>query len=256
MSSQVFDPANLSWPEEYLARLLSVGPIPRHVALLGDGNRRWARNNNKNPLWKGHEVGLWNYIKMTRWFRKIGSQEVTLFLISIDNFKRPAEEIQGVLQLIVKAIDIFTGLSDEMRMRVRILGETRLLSEELQEQIKQAEEATGHHKDFTLNLVISYSSRFDIAKSVRRVVAEKNLPEVDVERKLCTSQCHPVDLLIRTGETRLSDFFLWEVSVVFSNKLTYSGLLLFLSRRQVTLRSSSSRNYGRTLLVLISPVVL
>lgn len=215
MSSKVVDSGSLSWCDKYLARVLSVGPVPRHVALLGDGNRRWAGLRNKAP-WKGHQMGLWNYIKMTEFFQKIGSEEVTLFLISIDNFKRPEAEVQEVLQLIGKAIDIFTGLSDEMRMRVRILGETRLLSKEMQEQIKRTEEITGHHTEFTLNLAISYGSRFDITKSIKSVVGG-NINGRDVEhlkRNLCTSQCHPVELLIRTsGETRLSDFFLWEVSV-------------------------------------------
>lgn len=205
---------NLSWTESYLARVLSVGPVPNHVALLGDGNRRWARLQKK--VVSGHDAGLRVYIKMTKFLRKMDCPEVTLFLFSVDNTARPAEQLTELFRLIEEAIDVFTDLSEELEMRVRVLGEATLLPEQMQEKIRRSEEETRHQRKFTLNLAIAYGSRFDITNAIKRVAIRTD-GDIDAKvlaKELCTRSCGKVDLLIRTsGETRLSDFFLWEVSV-------------------------------------------
>lgn len=193
-----------------------MGPVTNHVALLGDGNRRWAKQRDQK-VWLGHDVGLRNYIKMTKFLKQMGCPEVTLFLYSIDNKARKEDEHSELIRLIAEAIDLFTALSDELEMRVRIVGEKTFLPQTMQDQISRTEDSTRKQTKFTLNLAIAYSSRFDITNAIKRSLAI-GLTDISADLlrdQLVTAVCPEVDLLIRTsGETRLSDFFLWEVSLI------------------------------------------
>lgn len=209
--------APLSWKDSYLARVLSCGPVPRHVALLGDGNRRWARERGLNA-WDGQDVGLENYLKQSRFFFALGCPEVTLFLFGMDNFKRSEEEVTKVLELVHKLVRLATEIAEELKIQVRILGEKSLLPQSLQEQIELTEQVTsGYDSKFILNLAVPYGSRYDITRAIKELTLKSDSCEINedqLEKALCTAQCGAVDLLIRTsGETRLSDFFSWEVSV-------------------------------------------
>lgn len=218
MSRYSCPPDSLSSFETYLARVLSqCTRIPQHVALVGDGNRRWARERGFEP-WHGQSAGLDKYIKVTNFLQKLGCPEVTLFLFSVDNFKRAEREVVEVLRLCEDAVDIFSRQSAQLKARIRLIGDKKLLPLSLQLKIENAEKSTAFHAEFTLNLAIAYSSRLEITQSICRIlrspdIATEDISEELLRQHLSTGACRPVDLLIRTsGETRLSDFYLWETA--------------------------------------------
>lgn len=154
-------------------------------------------------------------MKMAKFFCAIKCPELTYFIFAIANFQRDHEEVSILMDVIDLLIAELTALSGELQMKIRVLGETSLLVDKVQKRIAEAEQITAHQTAFTLNLIMPYSSRSDITNAIKRVVVEEggggDGAEELIDEYLCTAQCQPVDLLIRTSESRLSDFFLWEV---------------------------------------------
>ncbi|GHJ57532.1 isoprenyl transferase [Nocardioides sp. OK12] len=205
----------------YEARLLRRLPenLPRHVGVMLDGNRRWARAVGHDTA-HGHRAGAANIEPLLGWCDEVGIEVVTLWLLSTDNLNRPAAELEPLLQIIADAVD---SLAVQRRWRLHPVGALDLLPAETAERLKAAEEATRDVDGMLVNIAVPYGGRREIADAVRSLLlehAEKgtSLEElagiVDVDMigaHLYTRGQPDPDLVIRTsGEQRLGGFLLWQ----------------------------------------------
>ncbi|KAJ7985313.1 hypothetical protein DPEC_G00350780 [Dallia pectoralis] len=209
--------------EKLTANILKAGPMPKHVAFIMDGNRRYARKRQVERQ-AGHTQGFDKLAETLRWCLNLNILEVTVYAFSIENFKRSKDEVDGLMEL---AKQKFIKLLEEQEnlekhgVCIRVLGDLTLLPRDLQQHIARAVVATRSHNKCFLNVCFAYTSRHEIANAVREMawgVEQGQIKSSDVSEALL-SQClyssnspNP-DLLIRTsGEVRLSDFLLWQTS--------------------------------------------
>lgn len=205
----------------YEARLLRRLPenLPRHIGVMLDGNRRWARAVGHDTA-HGHRVGAANIEPLLGWCDEVGIEVVTLWLLSTDNLNRPASELEPLLQIIADAVD---SLAVQRRWRLHPVGALDLLPAETAERLKAAQEATRDVDGMLVNIAVPYGGRREIADAVRSLLlehAEKgtSMEElaavVDVDMigsHLYTRGQPDPDLVIRTsGEQRLGGFLLWQ----------------------------------------------
>lgn len=205
-------------------------PPPRHLAVIMDGNGRWARRRGL-PRQAGHTAGLTPVRKMVEYCTGRGVDVLTLFAFSSENWRRPREEVLGLMSLFVDALNREVAELDDNGVRLRFVGELQSLDPALQEAIKAAETRTRDNRRMTLVLAVAYGGHWDIAHGARKLakeVAEGSLDpaEIDEERfaaSLVMAEFPSVDLLIRTGgERRISNFLLWSLAyseLYFSNVL-------------------------------------
>lgn len=208
--------------EKWLWHQVRNGAKPEHIAIILDGNRRWASEKELNP-WFGHEKGAENVERLLDWCIKLGVKSTTLYAFSTENFQRTSGEVSEIMRI---AEDEFQKiLTDERihknRVRVKVLGRMSLLPESLQKMITDAEKATQDYAGHFLNFAFAYGGRAEIVDAARKIAEEvhegKLRPnEVDerlFEQYLYTSHLPrpDPDLIIRTsGEERLSGFLLWQ----------------------------------------------
>ncbi|CAD6197898.1 unnamed protein product [Caenorhabditis auriculariae] len=211
-----------SWWQSLLRAIICSGPVPRHVAFVMDGNRRYARMKHLGSVVKGHERGFNQLAKILNWCRDFNIEEVTIYAFSIENFKRSDEEVDGLMSL---AEEKFQKLLDEKeelnekKICFRFYGNVALLSEKLQKLVRDIEDATRDFKNGRVNVCMPYTSRDEIARAFElvRKAHEKGLiekEEIDervIEACLDSGDGTKPDMLVRTsGEKRLSDFMLWQ----------------------------------------------
>jgi len=208
--------------ERRLARQLRrAGERPRHVALMLDGNRRWARDVGLVDVNDGHRVGAAKIADLLGWCEEARVEVVTLFLLSTDNLGRPPEELEPLLEIIGDVVDELSG--PETRWRLRIVGALDLLPPALAGRLTAAASRTDGRAGLQVNAAVGYGGRQEIADAVRKLLLQhaetgtsiEELAEVlDVDHiaaHLYTSGQPDPDLVIRTsGEQRLSGFLLWQ----------------------------------------------
>ncbi|NP_998352.1 dehydrodolichyl diphosphate synthase complex subunit DHDDS [Danio rerio] len=213
----------LSLLERLTANILKAGPMPKHVAFIMDGNRRYAQKEHKERQ-EGHTQGFEKLAETLRWCLNLGIHEVTVYAFSIENFKRSKEEVDGLMEL---ARQKFSRLLTEQEnlekhgVCIRVLGDLTLLPEDLQTLIAKAVVSTRAHNKCFLNVCFAYTSRHEIANAVKEMawgveqglIKSSDVSEVLLSECLYSSNSPNPDLLIRTsGEVRLSDFLLWQTS--------------------------------------------
>ena len=194
---------------------------PRHVALMLDGNRRWARGEGYADVNDGHRAGAAKIADLLEWCEEAGVEVVTLWLLSTDNLNRPAEELEPLLEIITGVVDDLTGPA--ARWRLRIGGALELLPPEMAHRLSAAAARTVGRTGLELNIAVGYGGRQEIADAVRKLLLQhaesgtsiEELAEVlDVDHiaaHLYTSGQPDPDLVIRTsGEQRLSGFLMWQ----------------------------------------------
>ncbi|XP_068592464.1 dehydrodolichyl diphosphate synthase complex subunit DHDDS isoform X2 [Cebidichthys violaceus] len=209
--------------EKISANILKAGPMPKHVAFIMDGNRRFARKKHMERQ-EGHMQGFNKLAETLRWCKHLNIQEVTVYAFSIENFKRTQNEVDGLMEL---ARQKFEKLLDEREnlekhgVCIRVLGDLNMLPLDLQQLIAKAVVSTKAHNKCFLNVCFAYTSRYEITNAVREMAwgVERGLIKASDVSESLLSEClysnkspNP-DLLIRTsGEVRLSDFLLWQTS--------------------------------------------
>ncbi|MCE0766983.1 isoprenyl transferase [Pseudonocardia kujensis] len=207
--------------EARLARRLVGAERPRHVALILDGNRRWARDAGLEDVNDGHRVGAAKISDLLGWCGDAGVEVVTLFLLSTDNLSRPADELEPLLEIIADVVDELSGPAAPWRLRV--VGALELLPQRIAQRLAAAAARTTDRPGLELNVAVGYGGRQEIADAVRKLLLQhaeagssiEELAEVlDVDHiaaHLYTSGQPDPDLVIRTsGEQRLSGFLLWQ----------------------------------------------
>jgi undecaprenyl diphosphate synthase len=203
-------------PDTGPGNLLDIDPdrVPRHVAIIMDGNGRWASQRGLARL-EGHEAGTENIRRITHAAGAIGIRYLTLWAFSAENWRRPKEEVEGILNILSRAIETETEELHRQGAQLRHIGDLGSLSPELREAINGAIERTRDNDKLILTLAFNYGGRQELLRAVRSIVAEgvdaADVDEATVERHLYTHDLPDPDLIIRTsGEYRLSNFLLWQ----------------------------------------------
>jgi short-chain Z-isoprenyl diphosphate synthase len=202
-----------------LSKRLRRSPMPRHVGIMLDGNRRWAKARGAGTS-EGHQAGADNIAPLLGWCEEVGVEVVTLWLLSTDNLNRPAAELRPLLGIIERVVDL---LADTHRWRLNPVGALDLLPAETAERLKSAADRTREAPGMIVNIAVGYGGRREIADAVRSLLHEhaeqgtsiEELAEIlDVEhigKHLYTKGQPDPDLVIRTsGEQRLGGFLLWQ----------------------------------------------
>lgn len=189
-------------------------PIPQHVAIIMDGNGRWAAQRNL-PRIAGHEAGTENIRRITIRAAELGVRYLTLWAFSTENWRRPADEVEGILRILGETLPTETEELNRHGARLHHIGTLEGLSAPLVAGIKHAMELTQENTAITLTLAFNYGGRDEIVRAVRRMLADGIDPDsVDeelFERYLYTAGMPDPDLVIRTsGEIRTSNFMLWQ----------------------------------------------
>jgi undecaprenyl diphosphate synthase len=204
----------------------SAGVIPHHVAIIMDGNGRWARRRGL-PVNAGHRAGVQAVRRVIEASRDLGIKQLTLYSFSSENWTRPTEEVEGLMRLHAEMIDAEVPTLHENDCRVVFVGSREGLSEELLRRMEWAEELTAGNGRMILFIAFNYGGRREIVDAVRKAVTAgvdpSRLTEEDIERHLYSPLMRDPDLCIRTsGECRMSNFLLWQSAyseLLFTDRL-------------------------------------
>ncbi|MCK9163249.1 MAG: isoprenyl transferase [Bacteroidales bacterium] len=230
--------------------------LPKHVAIIMDGNGRWAKCHGKDRLF-GHQNGVESVREVTEASVELGIKYLTLYAFSTENWNRPQEEIEGLMMLMIQAIENETPTLMKNNVRFETIGDIEKINNETREAIDRITEKTKNNDALTLIIALSYSSRWEIEKAVRDIAkAVKNnkinpedITQEMISQHLCTKDFPDPDLLIRTsGEYRISNFLMWQLSYSelyftqtfwpdFKKENYYEAILDFQSRE---------RRFGKT----------
>ena len=190
--------------------------LPRHVAIIMDGNGRWAEKRGL-PRSAGHQAGFNRIRSVVSAIQKHNIQYLTIYTFSTENWNRPAEEVKGILNLLVENIDSYSADLHKKGIQMRHIGRLAGLSPQIQDAIRRACELTCQDKLMVLSFAFNYGGRVEILDAVKSLVEQKcsasEINETVFESQLYTAGIPPVDLLIRTGgELRISNFLLWQAA--------------------------------------------
>ena len=197
---------------------LDMDNIPKHIAIIMDGNGRWAKRRGL-PRTDGHRAGAKTLEDITDYCGKIGVKFLTVYAFSTENWKRPKEEVDAIMNLIYEYLSKMEKLLGGKDCRIRVIGDRSALSKKLQDKIAEVEEYTGSRTGPTLNIALNYGGRDEIVRAVKNAAssaAEGNvlvdsINEEYVNGLMYTGDNPEVDLIIRpSGEKRLSNFLLWQ----------------------------------------------
>jgi hypothetical protein len=188
--------------------------VPRHVAVIMDGNGRWAKKRFL-PRFMGHKRGLDVLEEMCRVCDDAGVRYLTVFAFSTENWRRPTEEVSFLMGLFLTALQKKVIDMNKNGVRLRIIGDRSRFSPEIQQSIIQAETLTQNNTGITLSIAADYGGRWDILQAANALIAQgkTHITEDDLSAKLMLSDAPEPDLFIRTGgETRISNFMLWQMA--------------------------------------------
>jgi undecaprenyl diphosphate synthase len=201
-------------------KLKQSGPIPVHIAVIMDGNGRWAKKRGL-PRIAGHNEGVESVRDTVEACGQLGVKHLTLYAFSTENWKRPKEEVSLLMRLLMRALRDETDKLHRNNVKVHAIGEISALPSEVQEELSEAIEKTKHNTGLCLYLALSYSGRWDIIHAVKAMVADASkgkiysdhITESLISQYLSTRNTPDPDLLIRTsGEFRISNFLLWQLA--------------------------------------------
>ena len=200
--------------------LVGQSALPRHVAIIMDGNGRWALQRNKARV-MGHRAGIASVRAVIEHSARKQVEALTLFAFSSENWRRPKDEVSLLMKLFVEAIQSEGKKLHENKVRLRVIGDTSAFSEPLQEQIHAIEQLTESNDGLLVNIAANYGGRWEIVEAARKMAesvanGELALEAIDEERVtklLALGDVVPPDLFIRTGgEQRISNFLLWHLA--------------------------------------------
>lgn len=193
--------------------------MPKHIAIIMDGNRRWAKAKCK-PASFGHKAGAKTLEKIVRYANKIGLEYITVYAFSTENWKRAEEEVNALMILLQAYLDDYSKRADTENIRIKILGDISELAQGMQKSIYNCMERTKNNTGITFNIAFNYGGRDEIIKAVKSIAKEvkegkidiQDISEETVSNNLYTQGEPDPDLLIRTsGELRLSNFLPWQL---------------------------------------------
>lgn len=190
--------------------------VPRHVAIVMDGNGRWAKKRHM-PRFVGHKQGVDVVLRTVRACAERGIEYLTVFAFSSENWKRPREEVSGLMELMLVAASKYLGRLAEDGVCIRIIGDRSHLSDKLRGAWNDAEQRTLHNRRITLSVAFNYGGRWDIVQACQQALRDgvppDQLNEARLNNYMALSYAPDPDLYIRTGgEVRISNFLLWQAA--------------------------------------------
>ena len=195
--------------------------LPKHIAIIMDGNGRWAKQRNL-PRKYGHREGAKTFRKIVEYCNQIGLQYLTVYAFSTENWKRPKDEVDSIMELLEQYIDeAFAHREENDEVRTKFIGDMTALSPVLQEKIARIERLGENRRGLLVNVALNYGGRDEIAHAVRKLgekikngeILPEQIREEEIERCLYTAGQPDPDLIIRpSGEERLSNFLIWQAA--------------------------------------------
>ncbi len=234
----------------------SEPPIPRHIAIVMDGNGRWAKARHR-PRSFGHNAGRKAVREVVEGCLREGVEALTLFAFSSENWKRPEEEVGALMALFLRALDKETDELHAQGVRLRFVGDLAAFDAPLRERMQAAMARTAGNRKLALNIAVNYGGRWEIAQAARLAAAAvargelavEAIDEAALDRYMCLAELPPLDLFIRTGgECRLSNFLLWQAAYAelhFTDTL-WPDFDQACLRRAIEDFGRRERRYGRT----------
>ncbi len=228
--------------------------IPNHVAIILDGNGRWAKKK-RMPRNYGHTQGSKNVEKICEIAYKMGIKYLTVYAFSTENWKRPKEEVDALMKLLQTYLETSIKTSTKNNMCVRVIGDTSKLSEDIKRSIVNLEEASKNNTGLKFQVAINYGSRDEILRAAKAIAMDMNKNKTDIdhideatfEQYLDTKGIPDPDLLIRTsGEQRLSNFLLWQLAYTefYFTDILWPDFDEKELKKAVEFYSSRNRNFG------------
>ena len=197
-----------------------TGEIPRHIAIIMDGNGRWAKKKGL-PRVAGHRKGIETVREIVEACANLGVEFLTLYTFSTENWKRPKNEVSTLMRLIVKSLKDETDELHKNNIRLTSIGNSKMLPAEVRAELEEAFEKTKSNTKMTLNLALSYSGRWELTNAVKNIAKDvndekleiENITEDTISKDLNTSGMPDPELVIRSGgEMRVSNFLLWQIA--------------------------------------------
>lgn len=236
--------------------LIDIKRLPKHIAIIMDGNGRWAKQFGKMRIF-GHQNGVKAVREASESAAELGVEFLTLYAFSTENWNRPKKEVDALMKLLVETIDKEVPTLNKNDIKLQAIGNIKSLPENSYKQLNKAIEETKNNKRMTLNLALSYSSRWELTDAIQEIAMKVKNGEIqpkDIDQNLISSHLETAnmpdpELLIRTsGEYRISNFLLWQIAyaeLYFTDKLwpdfrkedLYEAILDFQNRE---------RRFGKT----------
>jgi undecaprenyl diphosphate synthase len=203
-------------PEEALARQVNFEQLPAHIAIIMDGNGRWASKRHL-PRVEGHRAGINAVRDVVETSARLGIEVLTLYAFSTENWKRPEAEVSTLMALLKRYLRIELKTLLQNNIRFRVIGRREELASDIQDELADAEARTAGNAGLLFNIALNYSGRAEITDAVKRMIASGVDPQAVTEQRvgdfLYTAGQPDPDLLIRTsGEMRVSNFLLWQIA--------------------------------------------
>ena len=193
--------------------------LPKHIAIIMDGNRRWAKSKGLKPT-LGHKEGAKTLEKIVRYANKIGIKHITVYAFSTENWKRTEEEVNALMLLLQNYIDDYSKKADTENIRIKFLGDTNALPERMHKSLANCIERTKNNTGITFNIALNYGGRLELIRAIKEIskkVKQDELKIEDINEEIVSNELYTAgqpdpDLVIRTsGELRLSNFLPWQV---------------------------------------------
>ena len=206
--------------QDKLFKQIDISKVPNHVAVIMDGNGRWAKKIGKERFF-GHNSGISSVRDTIEASIDIGIKNLTLYVFSMENWKRPKNEVKALMHLLFSSIDSELENLNKNNIKLDVIGKKELLPKTTKKRLESAVEETSNNNGLNLNLAISYGSKQEIIDAVKsisdkvkkNIISLENIDEKIINDHLYTRNLDNVDLLIRTGgEIRVSNFLLWQIS--------------------------------------------
>ena len=191
---------------------MQLDNIPQHIAIIMDGNGRWANERGKERSY-GHQAGVEAVRRITSECTRLGVKYLTLYTFSTENWGRPADEVAALMGLVLSSLEDEIFMKNNVRFRV--IGDVKRLPDAVQQKLRETEEHTAQNDAMTMVVALSYSSRWEITEAVKQIVSEgrQDITEETISQHLTTNFMPDPDLLIRTGgELRISNYLLWQIA--------------------------------------------
>jgi len=201
-------------------QLLACDQLPSHVAIIMDGNGRWAKLRGKRRV-MGHKAGVDKVREVVKTASELKIKALTLFAFSSENWQRPADEVSVLMELFLTVLSIEIKRLNRNNVKLNIIGDTTRFSEKLQTKIYNAQQLTQNNSGLILNIAANYGGRWDITQACQQlaqqveqgIITSSDITEEAINQHICTMQLPDLDLLIRSGgDSRISNFLLWQAA--------------------------------------------
>lgn len=230
--------------------------VPKHVAIIMDGNGRWAQQRGKKRL-AGHKAGVEAVRNSIKYSLEQGISALTIFAFSSENWQRPESEVSGLMDLFMYLLTREIKRFSKYNIKFKLIGDITGFSEKLQSKITEVEQLTSEHEALVLSVAANYGGRWDIANATQKIAVKVNQGEIDpstinevtVSEHMCLSELPELDLLIRTGgDFRISNFLLWQAAYTefYFTELLWPDFNEAEFEQAVQVFSQRERRFGKT----------